>query len=413
MKVISRLARRWAGGWATKLPRPGSRRIRPSSARRCIALTGRHPAHAELGAQLGVGRQAFAGPEGRDPLAQGPLDLAVVRFVAPSVIVSRRRPGRSRRRRSAPSPLRGSPPRSPRPTCPSSAVTISISSSDVVWTRRRSSSRIGLEQQVAGRGDPAADDDPVRRDDGDHVGDADPEIAPDLGEAVDRPDVAGAGPLDRLLGGGGAAGRGDLVGPREGLEAAAVPAAAPRAVRVDRLVAELAGRPVVPEQDPAVDGDHPADAGPERQPDQRGRAAAGAQAQLGEAERAGVVDERAPAARGPRRPGRRRAVRPTARGSSPGSGSCRPPGRTSPGTPIPTDETPGQRPIASTSNGGEPRHHGIGAVGPGRRDLVPVEHAPVVGVALDDRPLDVRPAEVETEVAARWGAVHRSVRSRW
>ncbi len=38
LKVISRLARRCAGGSATKLPRPGLRVIRPSSARRCIAL---------------------------------------------------------------------------------------------------------------------------------------------------------------------------------------------------------------------------------------------------------------------------------------------------------------------------------------------------------------------------------------
>ena len=36
---------------------------------------------------------------------------------------------------------------------PSSAVTTSTSSSDVVWTRRRSSARIGLEEQVAGRRD--------------------------------------------------------------------------------------------------------------------------------------------------------------------------------------------------------------------------------------------------------------------
>jgi 3-methyl-2-oxobutanoate hydroxymethyltransferase len=38
VNVISRLARRWAGGSATKLPRPGSRAIRPSSARRCMAF---------------------------------------------------------------------------------------------------------------------------------------------------------------------------------------------------------------------------------------------------------------------------------------------------------------------------------------------------------------------------------------
>ena len=38
VNVISRFARRWAGGSATKLPRPGSRAISPSSASRCMAF---------------------------------------------------------------------------------------------------------------------------------------------------------------------------------------------------------------------------------------------------------------------------------------------------------------------------------------------------------------------------------------
>ena len=42
-----------------------------------------------------------------------------------------------------------------------------------------------------------------------------------------------------------------------------------RPVRVDRLVADLAGRPVVAEMDLAVDRDHAADARAERQPDER------------------------------------------------------------------------------------------------------------------------------------------------
>ena len=126
-----------------------------------------------------------------------------------------------------------------------------------------------VEQQVAGRRDPAADDDPVGRDDRDHVGDADPEVAADLGQPGQRPRVAGPGRCDRLLGRRRPAGRGDPVGPRERLETAAVAAAARRPVRVDRLVADLAGRAVVAEMDPAVDGDDAADAGAERQPDHR------------------------------------------------------------------------------------------------------------------------------------------------
>ncbi len=38
VKVMSRFARRCGGAAATKLPRPGSRETRPSSASRCMAL---------------------------------------------------------------------------------------------------------------------------------------------------------------------------------------------------------------------------------------------------------------------------------------------------------------------------------------------------------------------------------------
>ena len=38
LNVMSRLVRRWVGGAVTKLPRPGSRRISPSAARRSIAF---------------------------------------------------------------------------------------------------------------------------------------------------------------------------------------------------------------------------------------------------------------------------------------------------------------------------------------------------------------------------------------
>ena len=39
-------------------------------------VAGRHPADPELGAQLRVGRQRVARPQGRDALAEGLLDLA-------------------------------------------------------------------------------------------------------------------------------------------------------------------------------------------------------------------------------------------------------------------------------------------------------------------------------------------------
>ncbi len=108
--------------------------------------------------------------------------------------------------------------------------------------------------------------------------------------------------------------RGDAVRPGERLETAAVPAAAQRPVRVDRLVADLAGRPVVAEMDRAVDGDDPADARAERQSDHRRRTAARPEPQLGEAERSGVVDQCDRQARVPPRP----VARPDVPAQSPG-----------------------------------------------------------------------------------------------
>ena len=129
---------------------------------------------------------------------------------------------------------------------PSSAVTISTFV-EGEWGSNASSQLVAdrAEQEVGRRRDPAPDDDPVGRDDGHHVGDADPEIASDPGEAFRRADVARPGPHDRFLGRGGPAGGRDLVGASERLEAAPVPAAAPGAVGIDRLVADLAGRPVM------------------------------------------------------------------------------------------------------------------------------------------------------------------------
>ena len=163
----------------------------------------------------------------------------------------------------------------------------------MVRTRRAHLGPDRVEQQLAGSRDPAADDDPVRGDDRDHVADPDPEVAPDAREPVERPLIAGPGCRDGGFDGLGPAGLGDAVGPGEGLEAAVVAAVARRTVGVDDLVPDLTGRPVVTEMDVAVDGDDPADAGAKGQPDHRVRAAGGAQPQLGQAERPGVVDERA------------------------------------------------------------------------------------------------------------------------
>ena len=81
-------------------------------------VPGGHPADPELGAQLGVRRQPLAGPQGRDPLAQRLLDLAVLRLVGRARSWCRR-PVTDRSREPTVAPRRprrrGSRRRSPRP----------------------------------------------------------------------------------------------------------------------------------------------------------------------------------------------------------------------------------------------------------------------------------------------------------
>ena len=262
-----------------------------------------------------------------------------------------------------------------------------------------------LEQQV-GRScaDAAADDDPVGRDDGDHVGDADPEVAPDLGEPVDRACVAGPRAGHGLLGRRGPAGRRDPVGPGERLDAAAVPAAAQRPVGIDRLVADLAGRAVVALVDPPVDRDHAADARAERQPDHRGRATAGTEPQLGKPERPRVVDE-------DRRQADRFADRAGDGLAGPRTGDVdEEPGRAGHRVVQPGHADPDarRRPAAPDRFGrhlAELRHHGrrdvLGGAGQPRGHLLASEGRPLAVGLLDHRPLEVRGPQVEAEMAGR------------
>ena len=104
------------------------------------------------------------------------------------------------RRRGAPSrlgdpaprpPRRGWPPRSPRPT---SRARRSRPRPRPATSSARAA-HLGpdrVEQQVAGRRDPAADHDPVGREDGDHVADPDAEVAADLGRARRAPGASPA-----------------------------------------------------------------------------------------------------------------------------------------------------------------------------------------------------------------------------
>ena len=207
------------------------------------------------------------------------------------------------------------------------------------------------------------------RDDRDHVADADAEVATDAGEPLDRLRVAGPGGLDRGLDGVRPARLGDPVGARERLEAAVVAAVARRTVGIDDLVADLAGRAVMPQVDVAIDGDDAADPGPKGQPDHRVGAAAGPEAQLGESERASVVDE-----------GDRQAERLPTTGAATATPFQLPgmftrnrvvpvAGSYSPGTPIPSDAMAGHRSSRRSRGLGDPPDDRVGSLGGARRHL--------------------------------------------
>ena len=137
------------------------------------------------------------------------------------------------------------------------------------------------------------------------VGEADAEVAPDLGEARAtpahrRPPVPARWPPRAV---GRAADDGDLVGPCVGFHAAAVAAAAPRPVGVDRLVAQLAGLATEALHDLAAEAMTPPTPVPRVRP-MNGRAPPCPEAQLRQPEGARVVDDGRGQPRGRRRPAR-------------------------------------------------------------------------------------------------------------
>src|SRR5207237_9015758 len=99
----------------------------------------------------------------------------------------------------------------------------------------------GLEQQLPGAGDPAADHDPLHPDKHHDVARADPQVTAGLLEPSPRAKIARERRRRRLLHAGLSAGGGDGVGSRKNLEAALIAGASSRPVGNDRLVAELSG----------------------------------------------------------------------------------------------------------------------------------------------------------------------------
>ena len=227
--------------WTWTSTKPGARYGRALGARLATA--------AELDRRL-IEPSSMSITAGLDAIVEDQRDRATV-------------PALRHRSIGTPSPRRRGPPRPIAPAqVPSSAVTTSTASSEVVRTRRRISARIGLEQQVAGRRDPATDDDPVGRETVTMLRDPDAEVAADLGQAR-------RAPARRRARAASTAASTVAVPHAAAIRSARanasrqpwLPQPHERPVRVDRLMADLAGRPVMAEMDPPVDRDDAADPG--------------------------------------------------------------------------------------------------------------------------------------------------------
>jgi hypothetical protein len=164
----------------------------------------------------------------------------------------------------------------------------------------------------------------------------------------------------------------------------------------------------MPEMDPAVHGDDATDARAEDQSDHRRRAAAGPEAQLGQAERAAVIDERDRQTEGSRNRSDDRTSGPVVRHVDEETG--RPGDRVvQPQRPIPTVLMSGQRATADAPISAIRPMTASGAVRGTRRDLPAVERRPRPRVRRSPRarPLRVRDAEVDPEMAAHDSPVTR------
>ena len=175
---------------------------------------------------------------------------------------------------------------------PSSAMTTSMVCHAVTWTRRAISSRMGPRSSSPAAATPPPSTHPVGCHQHDRVGDADAQVSTGLGQPGDGARVASTGRRDRLLDRVRAADLRDLLRPAERLDAAAIAAVAEWTIRVDDLVADLAGRALVALEHLTVDRDDTPDAGAQCQADHRADTPARTKSQLREPEGPGVVDER-------------------------------------------------------------------------------------------------------------------------
>ncbi len=165
-------------------------------------------------------------------------------------------------------------------------------------------------------------------------------------------------------------------------------------------MADLPGRPVVPEVDAAVDRDHAPDARAEGQPDERHGSSAGPEPQLRQAERPRVVDQRdRHTERGlDRRPDR--PPGPLARHVHEESGRALD-GVVQPGDADADRSDPGPAFQCRLANFRRAPDDRLGSFQRECRSLALVERAPVVALPLDNRPFEIRDAEIDPEVLGR------------
>src|SRR2546426_3160748 len=148
-----------------------------------------------------------------------------------------------------------------------------------------------IEQQLARGGDTPAEHDPVDADQHHHVAHANPQVPPGVAERLLCPRIPRARGGHSSLRVRLARRGGDRTCSGERLEAAAIASAAWRPIGNDRLMAELAGGPLVAEVEAPIEDQPSTDPGAERDPQHRRCAAARAQAVLGEREGARVIDQ--------------------------------------------------------------------------------------------------------------------------
>ena len=172
-------------------------------------------------------------------------------------------------------------------------------------------------------------------------------------------------------------------------------------------MADLAGRPVVAEVHLAVDGDHAADARSERQPDQRLGTPPSPQPELGQAEGSRVVDERdGQAERGLDRIADGDAGPVPRHVHEEASRSGR-------GVIEPRHADADRRDVRAPLDGSAcdldcPADDRVGALVGEGRNLSAVQRLPGVGPPFERRPLEIRDAEVDSEVVGQLRRGHVS-----